>query len=538
MRFRFVAAWLAVGIALALGTTGQARAELKAPSCDALYTWLQSVKLNDRDLVTPYGRMAISKALQSEAMVELFGKSAREFSADEVTAASASVHVCTTAALKARDRAKAKVFGGLENEFKRTLAPTLKAIETGKVKLEAALDKLNADPAGRDTLRAAAALRQVTQGADLNASLNSLQGVDPLIARDVQGMTGVLREVPPAHWNERVTARLAERDAVLREAAVVDVGKEIAAVPATHEGIAALDNAVTKAKTELAGALAPEDLAKVDKLAADHHDTIEQALLVQLKTQVDTMPVSLDSIAALDALPTGPQAQPLNAARKTELAQYTLEKRKTMANSIVDSAVKYVASIPATFDGLVELANYTAQARANGGRFVGQDALQRFDAAVVARYEAIMGDAKSDFEKRLETTPESEIGLETLDAMSKGPLAQLRQLEPEISAPYAEKADARRKEIQEGIDEAAREAQERPLKGQTFGNPDGYFQLEFRSSSRVYMRNGPDLITEHEYDTDDDKVIIETPLGNIVFERRGATLVGQGMTLRTVEKID
>ena len=39
------------------------------------------------------------------------------------------------------------------------------------------------------------------------------------------------------------------------------------------------------------------------------------------------------------------------------------------------------------------------------------------------------------------------LGLEALDAMSKGPLAQLKQLEPEISAPYAEKADARREEV-------------------------------------------------------------------------------------------
>ncbi len=45
--------------ALAAGSAADARAEIGRPTCDALVTWLQGVKLGDREPVTPFGRLAI-----------------------------------------------------------------------------------------------------------------------------------------------------------------------------------------------------------------------------------------------------------------------------------------------------------------------------------------------------------------------------------------------------------------------------------------------------------------------------------------------
>ena len=525
-------------------------------------------------------------------MTSLFGKPGRDFTANEVKSAADAVHTCAVEAQKAKDRGRAKTLGGLETELVRALGPTLAAIEAGKAKLTSALDTFDAEPAGRDGLRAAAALKKIGEGADHKTTYAMLKCINKTTWTHVQAIVATLREMSPASWNERTLPRLEQRMPALCAAAIAEVGKEILAIPVSLEGLAPLDATVATFKIQVGESLLPEDLAELDRLTAERREAIDQAALVQAKAQVDAIPVSSESLAALDAAGgdklaqalTVPRkaelaehvaarrdaidqgllahakaeidampvsldalstlefgggskvAQALSAPRKAELAQYAAERRKTMANTIVDGAIRHVSTLPGTFDGLVELASYTAQARTNGGRFVGPEALKRFDEAVVTRFEAIEGDAMSDFEKRLDETPETEAGLERLDALIQGSLAEFAKLEPELSKPYGERARERRKDVAEEVEEAMREAAERPLSGQTFAEPDGFLQLEFRSGSCVYMKNGPDLITESKYETDEDKVIIETQFGKIVFERRGATLVGQGTTLKPVEQ--
>lgn len=255
--------------AIAIGSATGARAEVTTPTCDALVGWLQDAKLADREPVTPFGRLAISKALNGEAMIGLFGKMGRDFTAEEIKSASDIVQACVVEAQKAKDKARARTLGGLNTELVKALGPTLAAIEAGKAKLGVALDAFDADPPGRDGLRASAALRKIGEGADHKATYGTLKGINKTTWTHVQTIVATLREMPPAAWNERTMPRLEQRLPTLRAAALVEVGKELSAVPVALEGLAAIDASLSRFKTEVGESLTPDDLAELDRLATE-----------------------------------------------------------------------------------------------------------------------------------------------------------------------------------------------------------------------------------------------------------------------------
>jgi hypothetical protein len=519
-------------LAMAVLSPAAANAQIKAPGCEALAAWLSKVDLRDREKVNRHKTYGIATAMKGDEMVRLFGKAGPDFTQDDVAAARKIADDCEKAAGRAKDRQAAKLFAGLESEFQRNLGPVLKEIETGNAKLPPALDKFESIPPGIEKLRAVAALLSYARTLDDRQAGIILSGIDRSVDADTRAIFDALRSLPEAAVREKMQPRIEPQFAPAREAAVKEVRQKLAALPETAQGLRGIDSEMQMTRHFLSRALSPEDMALFEKEVDARRDQIERALLAQAKQKIDAMPANVMTLSMLTQSGARPVAGGLPPLRVQELEAHAEQRKAVLRKSVVDDAVTAIGSSPATIAGLGELDAFRRNFIQQAGPLVGTE-IQRFDAAVKARAAEVARGARPAFEKELAALPETAESLGVIDRQTEQIVAYLMRLDPSARALYEEPARKRRAAIAAKVEAEEKRLAALPLAGQTFANPIGV-KVEFRDRRRAYVTLPAGGMQEASYEQDGDRIILRMPNSNTVLERKGATLVIDGVPLRPV----
>lgn len=519
---------------LAMATLSPAvvNAQIKAPSCQALAQWLSQVDLRDREQLNRHKVFVIPKAMKGDDFARLFGKTALDFTQNDVAAATKIADDCEKAASRAKNRDAAKLFAVLESEFSRVLGPTLKEIETGKAKLPPALDKFESIPPGVEKLRAIAALLSYARALDDREAKVILSGLDRNVDAAARAIFDALSSLPTAAVREQMQPRIEPQYAPALEAAVGEIRQKLAALPETFQGLRGIDSQMQMPRLYLKRALSPEDLALFEKEVDARREQIELAMLAQAKQKVDAMPANLMTLATLTRSGAQSVAGGLPQSRLPELQAHVEQRKETLRKAVVDESVAALAKAPFTLAGLRELDAFRSNFIQQAGPLVG-DEIQRFNAAAKARAAEIARGAAPAFEKELAELPEKAESIAVLDRRAEQIIGYLIRLDPSSRALYEEPAKKRRAVIVAKVEAEEKRLASLPLAGQTFANPIGV-KVEFRDRRRAYVTLPARGMQEASYEQDGDRIILRMPSSNTVMQRKGATLMLDGVPLRPV----
>lgn len=519
-------------LAMAALSPAAANAQIKTPSCQALAAWLSNVDLRDREKVNRHKTYAIAKAMKGDEMVRLFGKAGPDFTQDDVAAARKIADDCEKAAGRAKDRQTAKLFASLESEFQRNLGPILKEIEAGTAKLPPALDKFESIPPGIEKLRAVAALLSYARTLDDRQAGIILSGIDRSVDADTRAIFDALRSLPEAAVREKMQPRVEPQFAPAREAAIMEVRQKLAALPETLQGLRGIESEMQMPRIYLGRALSPEDMALFEKEVDARRNQIEQVLLVEAKQKIDAMPANVMTLSMLTQSGARSFAGGLPPERVKELEGHVEQRKATLQKAVVDDTIAALAKSPVTIAGLGELDTFRRNFIQQAGPLVGTE-IQRFDAAVKARAAEVARGAQPAFEKELAALPETAESLAVIDRQVEQIVAYLIRLDPSARALYEEPARKRRAAIAAKVEAEEKRLASLPLAGQTFANPIGV-KVEFRDRRRAYVTLPTGGMQEASYEQDGDRIILRLPNSNTVMQRKGATLVMDGMPLRPI----
>ncbi|WP_119420968.1 hypothetical protein [Desertibaculum subflavum] len=516
---------------------GGAEAQIKSPDCGALAKWIQASNFSERERLNPYVTTSFSKPVIGEGFTRLFGKPAKSLSQADVAAARQAVDGCEKAAARAKDRATAKQFAGLEAEIARNLGPVLAMIEKADATLDPAVDRLVAFPPGMDMLRVVVGIRHfLATGDDRGVSAVYGGHVDRRIEAEVKAVFTALRNLPGDTASKRLPAKIDPLYAPSRDVVLKEAQERLAAAPASVAGLRDLDRDLERTKTTLGKLIPAAELAPVDEAAAKRRMAIHDQLVAEGKGKIDAMPVSLSSLAMLSQSGARPLSAGLPPERVQELEKHADARKEVIADAVLKAGKDKLAEFPASFEGLAQLDGFQQSFRTQAGPQIGMARVQQFDGAMRNRVAELAKAAAPDFKKRLAALPETREGIATLDGLMQGEVARLARLDKAdiIGKSFAEPAAARRADMLAAVEKEEKRLEAKALPGQSFATPNGMLKIEFRDRSRAYVTAPTGDMVEANWEQDGKRVIVRVPNSNMVLERQGGNLVGGGWVLRPV----
>lgn len=262
------AAIVALAAAL-IGSAASAAPQITVPACDGLTAWAATVDPADTYTIAP--ALPLPKALSDDRLVPVFDQPALAWTGEDIKAASGALTVCYKQAKKAADKPAMDALGVANAAVAKTLAKSLAAI----AKARQTIDAQQASLAG------------LSDSAELDRGLAALIAADPA-APNLQAAAGLPREIVgplgyiakflpylPDGDREELFAGFAERRASIQAAAVETLGAELAAAPATSDGVIAL----LQLRQRISAMQPGEALASIESQAASRITEIRTALL-------------------------------------------------------------------------------------------------------------------------------------------------------------------------------------------------------------------------------------------------------------------
>jgi hypothetical protein len=253
---------------LGWGDAAVAAPQIKAPACDALKTWSAMVDPADTYTVAP--ALPLPKALADDALLPVFGVTALSWTGEDVKAASGALTACYKEAKKAGDKPSMDALGVANAAIVKTLGKSLAAV----VKAQQAVD----------TQRPVIAALPDT--AELDRGLAALIDADPA-KPNLQAAAGLPREITgplayiakflpylPDEDRQQLMAELADRRAAIQASAGSALGVEVAAAPATADGVIDL----MKVRQRIAAMVPSDALTAIDGQAAARAEEIRAGL--------------------------------------------------------------------------------------------------------------------------------------------------------------------------------------------------------------------------------------------------------------------
>lgn len=243
--------------------------QITVPACDGLTSWAATVDPADTYPIAP--ALPLPKALTDERLVPVFGQPPLAWTGEDIKAASGALTACYREAKKAGDKPGMAALAVANAAVAKTLAKSLVAVAKARQTIDAQRASLVGLPDSTELDRGLAALLQVDPAAP---NLQAASG----LPREIVGPLGYIAKFLPYFPDtdrEELFAGFAERRASIQAAAIETLTAELAAAPATADGLIVLLQL-----RQRIGAMAPSDaLSAVDSQAAARTDEIRTALL-------------------------------------------------------------------------------------------------------------------------------------------------------------------------------------------------------------------------------------------------------------------
>ncbi|HMA14664.1 MAG TPA: hypothetical protein VKP12_07775 [Kiloniellaceae bacterium] len=562
-------------LATALAPAG-ARAEITLPDCATLAAWYAGVDTKDWRQLNPSTTLGFPGAFLGPEMANLYGKTADEFSLDDVAAARQGIKGCH----KALGKAEARQLAAMDKQLARSVGGTLQAIAKAEAALGPALDALEAAPDGLDKLRAIAGFRAMVEWDD-KGYLAAVRYMSRDFNRLVDPVMRAVKSLPQSAVAERVLPRIEPQYAASRDAALAEISEQIAALEASEQGLRRFDRDAGKIVEPMAAVLPAEERATLETAVAARKTAIEEELVSDTMGKLDAQTVTAFRIRAIEDA-AGGNLMRLLSPEKGDGFKATLRERRQQA------ALALVAEVPDGPQGLATLPQLRNALATSPGGLVGEAELVAIDAAIDERRSVLAAAVAADLLQRIAATPAEADAFVALDRYAQPQTLSL--LDPEAAAAVRDAAEARRREIGDrfypllaeelkGLDESEKslavidtallpeiqawpasagehkarfldvvverrnailasitEAERGPLRGRSYADRAGTMKLDFQSGGKAYMTapDGQTLAVPYEEDGD-SRVLVTLPQGTLVLTREGRWLVSGPVQLQRTD---
>lgn len=562
-------------LAAALAPAG-ARAEITLPDCATLAAWYAGIDTKDWRQLNPSTTLGFPGAFMGQEMAALYGKTAPEFSLDDVSAARQGIKDCR----KAVGKAEARQLAALDKQLARNVGGTLEAIAKAEAALLPALDAFEAAPDGLDKLRAIAGFRAMVDW-DVDGYRAAVRHMSRDFSRLVDGVMRALKSLPQAAVAERVMPRVEPQYAASRDAALAEVSGQIAALEASEQTLRRFDRDAGDIVEPVAAALPAEERAALEAAVAERRSAIEQELVSAAMDKLDGQPAAAFRIRAIEDAAGGNLVR-LLSPEAGEAFKVALRERRQQA------ALALVAEVPDGPQGLAALPQLRNALATSPGGLVGEAELAAIDAAIDNRRSALAEAVAADLLQRIAAMPADAKAFNALDRYAQPQTLSL--LDPEAAAAVRDAAEARRREIGDqfypllteeldALDEtekslavidtvllpdiqawpasagehkarfldavvtrrnailaAITEAERGPLRGRRYADRAGTMKLDFQEDDRAFMTapDGQTLAVPYEEDGD-SRVLVTLPQGTLVLTREGRWLVSGPVQLQRTD---
>ncbi|QEX15742.1 hypothetical protein FRZ44_10290 [Hypericibacter terrae] len=257
-----------LAVMLAWGQAAVAAPQITVPACDALKAWSATVVPTDSYTVAP--ALPLPKALADEALLPVFGATALSWSGEDIKAASGALTLCYREAKKAGDKPAMDALGVANAALVKTLGQTLAAVAKARQAVESQRPTIAGLPDTAELDRGLAAL------IDADPAKPNLQAAVGL-PREITGpLVYIAKFLPylPDGDRQQLMAELADRRAAIQAGAGQAMGQEVAAAPATADGVIGLQ----KVRQRIAAMVPSDALTAIDGQAAARADEIRAGL--------------------------------------------------------------------------------------------------------------------------------------------------------------------------------------------------------------------------------------------------------------------
>ena len=134
--------------------------DIRTPDCVELADWARTLDFDAKRQLNPYTTYAWLEDFLGPRMVELYGKSAADFTEADSDAAAVDAKACG----KTLEKADRRLLGSVEKQFDRVVGPIAKVRDASLAELDPAMAAFAATPPGLDKLRMIAAMRAIAAG--------------------------------------------------------------------------------------------------------------------------------------------------------------------------------------------------------------------------------------------------------------------------------------------------------------------------------------------------------------------------------------
>ncbi|HWA44147.1 MAG TPA: hypothetical protein VHA10_13125 [Hypericibacter adhaerens] len=253
---------------LTWGNAAVAAPQITVPACDVLKAWSATVVPTDTYTVAP--ALPLPKALADEALLPVFGVTALSWTGEDIKAASGALTACYREAKKAGDKPAMDALGVANAAVAKTLGQTLAAVAKARQAVESQRPAIAGLPDTAELDRGLAAL------IDADPAKPNLQAAAGL-PREITGpLVYIAKFLPylPDGDRQHLMAELSDRRATIQAAAGQAMGQDVAAAPATADGVVTL----MKVRQRIAAMVASDELTAIDGQAATRAEEIRAGL--------------------------------------------------------------------------------------------------------------------------------------------------------------------------------------------------------------------------------------------------------------------
>lgn len=402
-------------LAAALLASGGAVAAIRVPGCAELEELAMAVNAEDRvpinRWVTVPARSAgltLTAAVAAADFATLFGAPLLDWSRDDLSGFATAVNDCMKAASRAKRFDAQKQLIELRRVVQFHFSQPGNAVQRARQEVAGNLAALDSLPAGMDKLRLFGLLGRMQELNQQQAVIEVRQPIERLRgdgATPARLVAAHIHSLPQAEADAHFAMITRTRDRLVTE--VVDgLERQLAQVPGSVEGLAAIEGVLAETRGELAAYAPPARLTSLTEAA----DRERERVWRELEATVAGLPDTAAGGSQLAAMRSGPGYPKLSGEDRQRLDLLVRARQQQVARAAIQGPIERLRTFPATLEGLRQCVGFARETRAELGRQFAPDARQAFENAYAEVHPALIDAVQDEFERYLEDVPETREG--------------------------------------------------------------------------------------------------------------------------------
>lgn len=419
---RIMTLTLAAGLALGL-QAGDGRAdELQVAYCEAAERVAAAVDTEDHEAINRWvevdGRstgLTLVAAVASAAFAETFGKPLLSWTGDDFTTFDRAMNQCIRTATSERRFDAQKQLIELRRVVKFHRGQPYNTVIRARARVAEHFETLQALPASATKLKVLALLARLGELdrrdgiTEVRQPIERMGGDIELPAREVASNLHALPQPEADAYLERIRQ---ERDA-LADAVLADIRETIAAAPASLQGLADIEHALTGELGQVRELLPRDSVSELQATASAARVRAWEAI----EAQIAAIPADAAGSRRLDALATSAAARNLGREDAARLQQLVQTRRSQVGNAAVAQAIDGLDDFPDSLAGLRDFVAYAREQRSVLGRQVMGRQRQPFENAYYEQHQERLAAVHDEFDAALADVPASPEGVTRIKAL-------------------------------------------------------------------------------------------------------------------------